>query len=171
MSILLFSLQVYLFAEALADGAVKMGMPSALAQSIASQTVLVSVCVCCVTAVAWTILVMPSVHISCMYWLGSSFMHYRVLGDCYVTLGNIRLNSALRSAPRVERLSTGFTPWSRVVWEHRPWALWNLPRREPGSLAESPHQDAGIENCCLLTLYKPSYKLNFCFLQSIPVEH
>lgn len=36
------SLQVYLFAEALADGAVKMGMPSALAQSIASQTVLVS---------------------------------------------------------------------------------------------------------------------------------
>lgn len=34
--------QVYLFAEALAEGAVKMGMPSALAQSIASQTVLVS---------------------------------------------------------------------------------------------------------------------------------
>ncbi|KAM7387737.1 hypothetical protein PAMP_023957 [Pampus punctatissimus] len=31
---------VYLFAEALAEGAVKMGMPSALAQSIASQTVL-----------------------------------------------------------------------------------------------------------------------------------
>ncbi|XP_034386519.1 pyrroline-5-carboxylate reductase 3 isoform X2 [Cyclopterus lumpus] len=31
---------VYLFAEALADGAVKMGMPSALAHSIASQTVL-----------------------------------------------------------------------------------------------------------------------------------
>ncbi|XP_061634487.1 pyrroline-5-carboxylate reductase 3 isoform X1 [Phyllopteryx taeniolatus] len=31
---------VYLFAEALADGAVKMGMPSALAQRIASQTVL-----------------------------------------------------------------------------------------------------------------------------------
>lgn len=38
----LSSLQVYLFAEALAEGAVKMGMPSALAQSIASQTVLVS---------------------------------------------------------------------------------------------------------------------------------
>jgi len=36
------SLQVYLFAEALAEGAVKMGMPSALAHSIASQTVLVS---------------------------------------------------------------------------------------------------------------------------------
>lgn len=35
-------LQVYLFAEALAEGAVKMGMPSALAHSIASQTVLVS---------------------------------------------------------------------------------------------------------------------------------
>lgn len=34
--------QVYLFAEALAEGAVKMGMPSALAHSIASQTVLVS---------------------------------------------------------------------------------------------------------------------------------
>ncbi|XP_062280176.1 pyrroline-5-carboxylate reductase 3 [Scomber scombrus] len=31
---------VYLFAEALAEGAVKMGMPSALAHSIASQTVL-----------------------------------------------------------------------------------------------------------------------------------
>ncbi|XP_077439604.1 pyrroline-5-carboxylate reductase 3 [Vanacampus margaritifer] len=31
---------VYLFAEALAEGAVKMGMPSALAQRIASQTVL-----------------------------------------------------------------------------------------------------------------------------------
>ncbi|XP_029355847.1 pyrroline-5-carboxylate reductase 3 isoform X2 [Echeneis naucrates] len=31
---------VYLFAEALAEGAVKMGMPNALAQSIASQTVL-----------------------------------------------------------------------------------------------------------------------------------
>ncbi|XP_061681281.1 pyrroline-5-carboxylate reductase 3 isoform X1 [Syngnathoides biaculeatus] len=31
---------VYLFAEALADGAVKMGMPSTLAQRIASQTVL-----------------------------------------------------------------------------------------------------------------------------------
>lgn len=31
---------VYLFAEALADGAVKMGMPSALAHSIASQTIL-----------------------------------------------------------------------------------------------------------------------------------
>ncbi|KAL1022694.1 hypothetical protein UPYG_G00031130 [Umbra pygmaea] len=31
---------VYLFAEALADGAVKMGMPSALAHSIAAQTVL-----------------------------------------------------------------------------------------------------------------------------------
>ncbi|XP_061738914.1 pyrroline-5-carboxylate reductase 3 [Nerophis ophidion] len=31
---------VYLFAEALAEGAVKMGMPSTLAQSIASQTVL-----------------------------------------------------------------------------------------------------------------------------------
>ncbi|XP_037530397.1 pyrroline-5-carboxylate reductase 3 [Nematolebias whitei] len=31
---------VYLFAEALAEGAVKMGMPSALAQSVASQTVL-----------------------------------------------------------------------------------------------------------------------------------
>lgn len=46
MSILLLSLQVYLFAEALADGAVKMGMPSALAQSIASQTVLVSVRTC-----------------------------------------------------------------------------------------------------------------------------
>lgn len=43
---LLFSLQVYLFAEALAEGAVKMGMPSALAQSIASQTVLVSLTVC-----------------------------------------------------------------------------------------------------------------------------
>lgn len=38
----LISLQVYLFAEALAEGAVKMGMPSALAHSIASQTVLVS---------------------------------------------------------------------------------------------------------------------------------
>lgn len=35
-------LQVYLFAEALAEGAVKMGMPSTLAHSIASQTVLVS---------------------------------------------------------------------------------------------------------------------------------
>lgn len=35
-------MQVYLFAEALAEGAVKMGMPSALAHSIASQTVLVS---------------------------------------------------------------------------------------------------------------------------------
>lgn len=34
-------LQVYLFAEALAEGAVKMGMPSALAHSIATQTVLV----------------------------------------------------------------------------------------------------------------------------------
>lgn len=33
--------QVYLFAEALAEGAVKMGMPSDLAHSIASQTVLV----------------------------------------------------------------------------------------------------------------------------------
>ncbi|XP_061681284.1 pyrroline-5-carboxylate reductase 3 isoform X4 [Syngnathoides biaculeatus] len=32
--------EVYLFAEALADGAVKMGMPSTLAQRIASQTVL-----------------------------------------------------------------------------------------------------------------------------------
>lgn len=40
------SLQVYLFAEALAEGAVKMGMPSALAHSIASQTVLVSLTVC-----------------------------------------------------------------------------------------------------------------------------
>ncbi len=40
-------LQVYLFAEALAEGAVKMGMPSALAHSIASQTVLVSFyCLC-----------------------------------------------------------------------------------------------------------------------------
>lgn len=39
-------LQVYLFAEALAEGAVKMGMPSALAHSIASQTVLVSLTVC-----------------------------------------------------------------------------------------------------------------------------
>lgn len=38
------SLQVYLFAEALAEGAVKMGMPSVLAHSIASQTVLVSLC-------------------------------------------------------------------------------------------------------------------------------
>ena len=39
---------MYLFAEALAEGAVKMGMPSALAHSIASQTVLVSytLCVC-----------------------------------------------------------------------------------------------------------------------------
>lgn len=40
------SLQVYLFAEALAEGAVKMGMPSALAHNIASQTVLVSFTVC-----------------------------------------------------------------------------------------------------------------------------
>lgn len=40
------SLQVYLFAEALAEGAVKMGMPSALAHSIASQTVLVSLTLC-----------------------------------------------------------------------------------------------------------------------------
>lgn len=40
------SLQVYLFAEALAEGAVKMGMPSALAHSIASQTVLVSLTMC-----------------------------------------------------------------------------------------------------------------------------
>lgn len=37
------SLQVYLFAEALAEGAVKMGMPSSLAHSIAAQTVLVSI--------------------------------------------------------------------------------------------------------------------------------
>lgn len=37
-----FFVKVYLFAEALAEGAVKMGMPSALAHSIASQTVLVS---------------------------------------------------------------------------------------------------------------------------------
>lgn len=36
------SLQVYLFAEALADGAVKMGMPSSLAHSIAAQTIVVS---------------------------------------------------------------------------------------------------------------------------------
>lgn len=40
------SVQVYLFAEALAEGAVKMGMPSALAHSIASQTVLVSFTKC-----------------------------------------------------------------------------------------------------------------------------
>ncbi len=37
-------MQVYVFAEALADGAVKMGMPSALARRIAAQTILVSVC-------------------------------------------------------------------------------------------------------------------------------
>lgn len=35
-------LQVYLFAEALAEGAVKMGMPGALASRIAAQTLLVS---------------------------------------------------------------------------------------------------------------------------------
>lgn len=34
--------QVYLFAEALAEGAVKMGMPGALASRIAAQTLLVS---------------------------------------------------------------------------------------------------------------------------------
>lgn len=37
---------MYLFAEALAEGAVKMGMPSALAHSIASQTILVSIIMC-----------------------------------------------------------------------------------------------------------------------------
>lgn len=36
------SSQVYLFAEALAEGAVKMGMPGALASRIAAQTLLVS---------------------------------------------------------------------------------------------------------------------------------
>lgn len=38
--------QVYLFAEALAEGAVKMGMPGALASRIAAQTLLVSSCCC-----------------------------------------------------------------------------------------------------------------------------
>lgn len=38
----LLSSQVYLFAEALAEGAVKMGMPGALASRIAAQTLLVS---------------------------------------------------------------------------------------------------------------------------------
>lgn len=36
--------QVYLFAEALAEGAVKMGMPGSLASRIAAQTLLVSRC-------------------------------------------------------------------------------------------------------------------------------
>lgn len=39
---MLSCLQVYLFAEALAEGAVKMGMPGALASRIAAQTLLVS---------------------------------------------------------------------------------------------------------------------------------
>ncbi|XP_053916544.1 pyrroline-5-carboxylate reductase 3 isoform X1 [Cuculus canorus] len=39
-------LQVYLFAEALAEGAVKMGMPGGLASRIAAQTLLVSQCCC-----------------------------------------------------------------------------------------------------------------------------
>lgn len=39
---MLSSSQVYLFAEALAEGAVKMGMPGALASRIAAQTLLVS---------------------------------------------------------------------------------------------------------------------------------
>lgn len=36
--------QVYLFAEALAEGAVKMGMPGGLASRIAAQTLLVGSC-------------------------------------------------------------------------------------------------------------------------------
>lgn len=37
-----FPLQVYLFAEAMAEGAVKMGMPMGLASKIAAQTLMVS---------------------------------------------------------------------------------------------------------------------------------
>lgn len=37
------ALKVYVFAEALAEGAVKMGMPSVLAQRFAAQTILVSI--------------------------------------------------------------------------------------------------------------------------------
>lgn len=149
---LLFSLQVYLFAEALAEGAVKMGMPSALAHSIASQTVLVSLTVCVLLFHCGNIS-----NFSIAYCWLSHFMHVliwflfccRVLGGCYVTPGSIQLSSALRSAPQVGQPSTGFTPWSRVVWGRRPWAPWNLPQREPGNSAESLQQDAGNDGCCL----------------------
>lgn len=147
------SLQVYLFAEALADGAVKMGMPSALAQSIASQTVLVSFTALtllfhCSSISKFSFAYRWLWHFI-MYWSGCLSCFCRGLGDCCVILGSIQLSSALRSAPQVEPPSMGFTPWSREVWGHRPWALWNLPLREPGSLAESLQQDAGNDVCRL----------------------
>lgn len=151
------SLQVYLFAEALAEGAVKMGMPSALAHSIASQTVLVSSIACVLlflcsnisTFLRNTVFVRQQNIWTHHNYFGLYSIWCRVLGNCYVSPGSIRLSSALRSALRVEQPSTGFTPWSRAVWGRRPWAPWNLPLREPGSSAESEQKDPRNNGCSL----------------------
>lgn len=102
--------QVYLFAEALAEGAVKMGMPSALAHSMASQTVLVSLILFAApSAVSVAPLSWLTFH-ACNHLVVSSV---RALGECCVIPGSIQLSCALRSAPQEEQPSLGFTPWSR----------------------------------------------------------
>ena len=98
-------------------------------------------------------------------------MCFRVLGDCYVTLGSIQLSCAPRSARQVEQPSTGFTPWNRAVWERRPWALWSPPQREPGSLAESQQPEAGNDCCCLPFNNHSGPYWSWALAQPITMEH
>lgn len=112
-----------------------MGMPSALAQSVASQTVLVSF-----TKRARLFKAAALDHgdvrrsVCC-----------RVLEGCCVTLGSTQLSFARRSAPQVEQPSTGFTRWSRGAWGRRLWAPWSRPPREPGNSARNQQQEAGSD--------------------------
>lgn len=103
--------------------------------------------------------------------IGFYSMCFRVLGDCYVTLGSIQLSCAPRSAPQVEQPSTGFTPWNRAAWERRPWVLWSLPQREPGSLAESQQPEAGNDCCCLPFNNHSGPYISWALAQPITMEH
>lgn len=85
---------MYLFAEALAEGAVKMGMPSALAHSIASQTVLVSFIVCASVSVVLLLKILFTL---------SHFMHSSTIFELIINLVYIPYCCTLQGAGRLLR--------------------------------------------------------------------